>query len=507
MEKRELKAAATMLLSAIAATAGAARPDEAPTAAQTDRRGPDYNRLARDRAYAADLLHRAETVLQRGAGNADAEAMLHAYRAAALKTLDRDTESLAALREVLALEPTHPYIYLFAWSAAARFRDAAPMLDLITLAARRVPESGRSSLHRLFDTSAIISLYRQLRDAGDEPSQARLQDALVAIDWPGENDPTAGDIFRMMVLDRRLDSSDRTSAAGIAATITGPETLAMLLVARRYEGLIPGWSRPVAAMEAALARFDATTARALAAEPSNLRYLLQRVRLLRWLGRESETLALLGPLVAAVDASHQEQHGPLLLEEAVQALLALGRSDEAVTLSARLVALDRARGGRAGGAVRHIWVLWQAGRPAESVAEAERLLPNSRAQLNDFTRAEFLASLVCGLTATGRAGEAGQYIATLRASRDAGPLSRALLCANRLDELETLTVRRLNSADTTSALLALQDYRPGGAESGPSAILYERLRAVRSRPSVQSALTRAGRVIALPLARIVPEAM
>jgi hypothetical protein len=80
-----------------------------------------------------------------------------------------------------------------------------------------------------------------------------------------------------------------------------------------------------------------------------------------------------------------------------------------------------------------------------------------------------------------------------------------LLCANRLDEVEALALARLRSDAPVLALLLMQDYRPGGVDAGPAAMLYQRVRAVRSRPAVAAALDRAGRVVRLPVVRIFPQ--
>ena len=507
MRRSEFGLTAALVSLALLPASAAGQP-EAAAPEEAAPSGPDCNRLARDRAYALEVLARTDARLAEAAGDARLEAALLAIRAAALETLNREAESAAAVREMLTREPDFAYPYLFGWAAVARFRDPAPMVDLIALAARRVPESSRPLLHRLFDVDAIISLHRRLRDSGDDANRERLEEALVAIGWPGENDPTAGDIFRMLVLDRDLEAGDRNAAARIAVTVTGPESLTMLVLARRYEGLTASWHRPIAAIEEALARFDATTERALSAEPRNFRYVLQRVRLLRWRGRESEALAVLAPFVSTAEASYSEQpQGPLILGEATQALLALGRADEAVALSARLVAFDRAGQNLTREALRHSWLLWQAGRPAASAAEAERLLRESEPQLSPFGRSQLWATLVCALNAIGRSTDGDLYIQRLRDDGESGALTRALLCANRLDEVETLTVARLESANPISALLALQDYRPGGVATGPSAIIYERLAAVRSRPRVATAIGRAGRLVALPFARIFPDAL
>jgi hypothetical protein len=486
----------------------------APAAAQapepTNRSAPadgaeriDLARLWSDPTYAASQLGRAEAALARGLGTAEAEAAAHALRAAALATLDRDEESAAALGETFRREPARLFTYQLAFMAADRLQGHERLLELVTLSVRRVPAEQRERLRRLFSADSMIWLSVRLQRAGDRENYGRLAEALVEIGWPPPGDTTVGDMFRVEVLDRRLASGDRGAAARIAATIGGPEAMQVLLTHRSYEGLIPAWSRPTEALAEAYARHDRETREAVAAEP-NLRSLLLRARLLRALGREAEVAALL-PAAGAEAAYAADPQGSIVLHHGAQALLALGRTDDAVALSASHVAADAARGGSAvASAVRHAELLWQAGRAAESIDLAARLLRERDADLTDYSRPLIRSALSCALRVARRHVEAEVQLAELRRIGHPAALTRALLCANRLDEAEALLVQRLRAAEP-GAILAVQDYRTGGAAVGRLAQIHERLRALRRRPAVVAAMERAGRIVQVPAALISSE--
>jgi tetratricopeptide (TPR) repeat protein len=465
----------------------------------------DVYRLA-ERGYAEALIARADALLGRAAGNREQEAAAHAQRAVGLAALDRDEEAAAALRLALERQPSEPRTYWLCYLAARHLPAPEPLLDVVTAASRFVPPESRSDLHLIFTLDDMLWLHRMLSTGADPGRLALLSEALVAIGWPGDHDPQAGDIFRMDMVDRHLAAGDRAAAARVAATVAGPEAVQMLAIDRRYEGLSPAWERPAETIAAAWDRQDRTTRAALLAQPNSLRYLLLRVRLLRARGREAEAAELLAPSVATAETTYAPQpQGRLVLEEAAQALFALGRVEEAVAVSTRLAALEQAMDARdTAAAVRHVGFLWQAGRTEASIAEGERLLRERGGHLTAYARSWLLSVLSCALRDAGRTAEAEIHLRSLLESGHPPAGTRALLCANRLDEAEALVIRRLEEGDRL-VLQALQDWRSGGAAAGRLAPLEERLRILRARGRVAAALERVGRVLPLPATRMTPE--
>ena len=458
-----------------------------------------------ERIYAQEVISRTGEALAAVAGNREAEAEIHALRASILAALECDAAAASSLTEALRREPTVSRTYALASLAARRLDGPVPLFEVLTAASRHMPEARRPDFHLIFTVDDVLWLARALRIAGDDARRAALSAAVVSVGWPGENDPIAGDIFRMDMVDRHLAAGDRAEAVRVAGTVFGPEAVQMLATQRRYAGLSQAWERPAEAIAEAWSRHDRTTREALTAQPGNPRYLHQRARLLLALGRDAEVAELLAPAAAAPEESYAEPTGRLILEDATWALLAAGRGEEAVALSARLAAIELAADARnTAAAARHVYLLAQAGRPRESVTFAEELLRRRDEHLTDYARSWVRSHLSCALSGLGRIADAEMQVDALMAGGDSSAALRALLCANRTEDAEILLVRRLRDGDGL-ALQALQDWRRGGADAGPAAVLYDRLRALRSRPAVAAAVERAGRIVQIPARRVAPE--
>ncbi len=81
-------------------------------------------------------------------------------------------------------------------------------------------------------------------------------------------------------------------------------------------------------------------------------------------------------------------------------------------------------------------------------------------------------------------------------------MTRALLCADKLDEAERLLLTRLRSDDPGDLVESLQIYRDGGAQvSGFERTIGQRWRALAARPAVKAAVDKVGYVLTLPIVK------
>ncbi len=465
----------------------------------------DLNRLITDPAYLRQVRDEIERAAPSAAGDPIAESWLDAYRAAVEAVQERREESVAAIRRSLGRAIMDPGLYELLWAAAQTLGDPPMQLEVLETAFRDASAADRLALYRIFEVPEVLDLRAALNVPAERERFERLSDILVEAGWPGESDPQAGDIFRATVINRHGAAGRRAEAVQVARLIAGPESTIAMLVMRQFHGIHPRWSSPEPTLTETIARYDRTTRDGLQAQPRNYRRILLRARFLRALGREADALALLQPLTNDVAATAAEGlQGALLVTEAAYALVALDRGAEAVALMARLTAPGARRtAGLTSANVHNAVILWQVGRAGESLAAADRMLTSTDLNLTGYSRAWLRSIRICALAQLGREADAA---ATINELGQQGGIARpalmhAYLCTNRLDDAERLAIERLRDGEGDVAI-AMQDHRPGGSASGASAIVFERLVALRRRPAVAAALDRAARILPIPLARI-----
>jgi tetratricopeptide (TPR) repeat protein len=441
----------------------------------------------------------ARAAAQSPAPDAAAAARDELARATALAAAGQREEAAALIAQAIAAGRPEAALYGSAWRAAVAVRDADVMIQVIEAAARNVAEADRAPLWTAIDMTYVGQLDR-FPHSGDRAAwRDRLATALVALDWPGPDDPEATDYFRSILIDSALGRHDRSRAAALARTIVTPDSLISMLTSRRYDGLLQGDA--AATLDRAIANLDRVSAAAAAARPDDYMAILVRAHFLRGVGRYDEALTLLRPYLADVAATtaHDAQ-GMWLINEAASVLQRLGRSAEAVALMRQLVALDLgAYPELIGPRINFAGLLVKTGHAEEALAYAAGMESQLSQGANEFGRTLMASTVVCALSNLGRAGEAAPRIERMRAQASANwkALHEAYLCLNDLDSAEALLIRQLGGAQPEDAILMLQDYRPD-VPSAVDAALRQRFDTLRARPAVVAALARVGRVMRLP---------
>jgi hypothetical protein len=459
----------------------------------------DTQRLLTDAAYAADMLRHLDRLAPIHSGDADASLALDTLRVLALATLERRAEAVAVAESILARRPTDPGNYVGPWLAALSFNDAVRAAAVIEAASRDVPGVARPRLREMFDRPTVLAIFGRLQD--DKPARVRLADALFRIGWPG-NDDVAADDVRMILIEDRLDNNDRAGAAGLAATLATPVNLVPLMVMKRYDGLLPEGIDRFALLARAIEQRDRETAAALAAAPRDPRRMVARAEHLRSVGRNAEALAAVAPVTGDLAAAADDEEVMWAVNEAVFALAALDRNDEAARLMERIAALPLSGNNHLVNArINHLIILSSIGRHAEVLDRAARLEAEEGFSASDYGNALIASARICALASLSRAQEAAPLLARLRGwgEHNAGALSHAYMCLGDLDSAAALLVQRLGRDDPSSAILALQDYRLDTGDS-ESDRLGARFVSLRERPEVRAALDRVGRILSLPLA-------
>jgi hypothetical protein len=148
-------------------------------------------------------------------------------------------------------------------------------------------------------------------------------------------------------------------------------------------------------------------------------------------------------------------------------------------------------------------LLWQAGRPQESLTYIQRLEPLAAEHANEYGRMWVTGHATCANAALGRNSEAATALRRLQAQPkiNAAAHNMALLCMGDLDASERLVIQRLESGDPADMLLSLQRYQLETSEGPGLDAVRKRLNEVRERPAVRAAIERIGRTLTLPIDR------
>lgn len=459
----------------------------------------DFARVFDDRDYAVQVLGHLDLLARAPEVYAELGRNIETLRLQPLIALERREEVKATIDRLLAMRLDEGEYYRLPIYASAWTEDLSRFTAVVESASRNVRASGWSTLRGFLDRDFVWPILSRLREQ-DKPARIRLAAALFRIGWPGGS-AAAADPLRMVLLEDALERGDRQGAVGYAGGISSPSALAPLLVLKRYDGLLPEGRDRLAPLREALAAQDRETADALSRDGENLQTRLERIQHLRAVGRNADALALAQPQVRDPDAAAlASEEGMWVVNEAVYALLDLGRPAEAARLMSGFTRLPVAD---------HIYlissiinqgeVLNQAGSQEASLAHGRLLERDFLQHSSDYGDMWIRATIICAAASLGRGAEATPALEAIRAAPNvnAAALMRSYLCLNDLDSAERLIISRLESDDPEEAVMALQDY---ALDERPDP-LVERLLAVRARPAVRAALDRVARLVELPLAR------
>jgi tetratricopeptide (TPR) repeat protein len=488
-----------------AAAPASSKPGPAPTAEEAIAAltAVDAHRLYADKAYAATMLSALEAAASTLSTDPRALASVEFLRGAALSTLERPDEAVAAVRRAVAIRPGDGSVQASAVFVAARADRPLDALALIEGAAASVRDPKElDQLRQGLDEELVNWLGDQLRTTKMGPEQDRLWQALLAIQWPSPDRPGVVDGLRQAVIKSLLPGGE-SRAKALLAQISDPAALVPLIVSRRYDNLFAGDSDRLARLDAAIAAFDKGSAERLRRKPDDPGTIFERVQYLRAVGREEEALVLLLPWVR--DMQRVEAGGEKafwLVNEAAYALTTVGRADEGVATMEQIIGLDLdSYPYLINMAINHTEILIAAKRYADAARYAEALFATGKGGASTYGRMWMWSNAACAHVRAGQPAEAAPWLERLKASSDENPAAhmQALLCAGDLDLAEAVMLKRLDSDDSEELIVDLQDYALDAGGIDP--LLAKAMAELRNRPAVAAAIARRGHVFKLPLSR------
>jgi len=489
----------------LASPVAAAQPAEVPSAEQVRAaeqalNSVDEDRVRTDQAYAGTIADHL-IVLQRAAGRSDAQRAAIRYGLVyALAAAGRHDRSQEAADALLRADPRDVRAYEVALTGARLAERWPRVADLVERAVTALPVAERTT----FLTPERVGWHmRDMREAGDHQSRARIAQALLGAGWPGDAEPPSGaDWLRLILIDRALERGEMDAARRLAGEVQGLSNALRLATDRRYD-VLNGNSDRVALVRAAIEREDRFTAARLAANPEDTERVIDRAGFLRSIGRDRAVLNLLLPLMSDVRiVAGRHRRALWLVNEAAYSLVATGAAGEAVELMRPLFSLDmNSNPELVNTSINFVGILWQAGQSAEALQRAESFMTQGARYASDYGKMWIYANATCAATDLRRTADAQGWLQRMTpiAESNRSAMLQALLCRGDLDGAEPVLLSALaDESERGSAILWLQDY-----ERQQHADAAQRLRDAFSRlgerPAVRAALDRIGHRLRLPM--------
>lgn len=457
-----------------------------------------------EKAYAERLLREADIIRASDRYEGDIRKATDLTRVIALFGAGREKEAFAAADAIIASGTAMPELYALAFQLAA-VSDAPKAVGYLERADQNlVTAAQRASFRDGLTDTTVSAVSQTLAQAKNKVAGARLAEGLLKFGWPGENQFASQNWLQMKALRGRLVKGDIAGARTLARQIAYPPAALELLVLKEYDPIVEA-SDPGARVTALIAAEDARSAAALKAKPDDLKLILARGQYMRSVGREGDALALM--LRHTTDMVTVEKGGAdafWVVNEAVFALRALGRTDEAVALMKRLIALDLGTNpDLINMAINSSAIMNRSGYHRAAATYAEGLFRDHADKASKYGQMWMWEGAACGHAMDGNMAAAKPWLARLRADPDANraALMRGLLCANDLDGAAAQFIERLAGDDAADMLVAAQDYTIVNANVPTLHLLDQRLQQVVARPAVAAAIARKGRILKLPLSR------
>jgi hypothetical protein len=415
-----------------------------------------------------------------------------------LQCSPKDSDAtLAAARQLTSIAETPFEVY-----AAQRtlLRDARRRSDIQAyLQAFAAIVDADPSLVANWNPLAFDWALTEVRD--DPAAKLALLSRLRDIPWAGEigqDGARNGWAYQQAML--LADAGDVAKAAPL---IEGSDATWVMMSAAQDKRFATLWP----ALQAA-GRFDWTkvseaeldrTRRRARANPGRLEAIVVESDLLRSLGRYDEAAALGADYAKRLQAGEtfedaRQQRG-WVLNAYAYVLSDLGRFDEADAVMASAEGADGVSQ-----RINRAELLNDAGHPAQALSVIAQIDPKMSSPFGAMWRD---AAAVCAHAQLGDAAATRDQLDLMRPRwrENAAALTKALICADALDEAAALYVRRLDTPATRFGALAA--FRSGRAPpvTTPVRAAFEARRAqVLARPEVQAALAKWGRALTLPLA-------
>ncbi len=456
-----------------------------------------YQRLSSgDARGAVELLTRA---LDSGALPDVARGSGLFFRGAAYREEGKFSESLADLDAAEILTPEKGQIPVLAFDVALRMDQTAKAYDKALRVAKNFPlEVSGLSLSALTRVVASLDKGKRLEDAHN------LRAALFNANYHGNPVGTTADyLYKELVVDY-LDRNDIINAIRVAGQINTVDVILDMSIDARFQEVWQavlagaGGSLRVAA-ERQKARFEII----VTANPGDNQAVHGLIDALRFTGQPAKAIAIGDIFLKDPIALGRDPDGYFwVLTATSYAEVEAGNRDAGIKRIAELTSyklddypdlitqhINRAS------------MLLDQGRFEEASAAAHKA--DSRYE-STYAKLWVVAIDVCSNPPRKDNKNPDPLLDSLRTSSKENPqaLALALLCANKIPEVEQWYIKRLNDPEMRSdALQALQNFTMTGNEGSHFTTIQERLNILRKKSSIRKAISKVGRQLDVDLPR------
>lgn len=376
------------------------------------------------------------------------------------------------------------------------------LLSLETLA-RRWPQS-LADLNDYF----LFSVLNHLNAHASSDQNFEVMDALFEAHWKPSNASLSADYFWLRLALLEIERRHEDRAYQLALAIRKPSLVVQIRADKRFDALVALSPASFDPREAAI-RSLAEARKRVSEHPDDLDAINHLAHELRYLSRNEEALKILSDAVARAlpqdgSASRLTRLDKLnwTLNQKMNALLELGRVDEAIEAGYRAAQRPEQGQDNISQVLNLGEMLFEVGRPKEALDEISWATQSRMSPYGQLTASSIKA---CAAAELGDAVLLSQSIEAMSediADTDTGsaPYEEAFLCADRPDLLADFYIKRLSDPKTRGGLLGrIQIYTLFHTDTDFEAILEKRRNAVLEREDVKAALDKVGRRLSWPL--------
>ncbi|NYZ61568.1 hypothetical protein [Luteimonas deserti] len=367
-------------------------------------------------------------------------------------------------------------------------------LEDFAAASRRITEwIGQWPAHiDLLDRGFLTALL--FRGSPDEADRRAVMNALFDAGWT-DNGRGVADVWRELAL-LSLAANEQARAGEVIAGIADPLVLAKIRSDLRFDGMAPLLASLPSVEAAAVMEVERLQALS-AAMPGRVDLAADLAAALLIAGREHEALAVTDAMLAAIDADGAEPFEFLdervwLFNNRAIALRRMGRLDDAVAAFTAGSRLDEQGGVNVSQALNLGAFLCMLGRPVDAVRAIEQA-----GEMTGYGRMVQAGVRHCAALQSGDTASAASALAYMEAHAEDSPeiLVNALLREQQVDRAAAALIKALDTPSRRAeALESLQVFRMPPALPESAALETGRARLL-TRPDVQQAVARAGRIL------------
>jgi len=415
--------------------------------------------------------------------------------------LEEPKVALEALRNATRWKLAAGDVWYARLRAAGESKDDADAASTLTHIARVFPEV----LEDINDRYIFAVLKRASTLDWKAEAQFQLADALYDAHWTPSNAYYSAAHVRVVLARGLIERGNLYKAGDVLKEPLGPDEVIEVRTNKVFDPIVqkdlPAFD-VLAAAEQELAR----SRKEADARPRDLEGVNTVATQLLGLGRYAEALRFVEAAIAraappAGKTPEFDDLGPLnwTYDYRARALEGLGRHDEAIAVLKR--GARRPEDGKlnVSQAINLAQYLMLLGRPREAL---DAVADVTRSDMSGYGWLSTQLARICSYEQLGDKEKASVALEDIMTNQKDGMVvaHQALLCAGDEPRAAKLLVGRLeNPAERSGALKELQDYNPDPGQTEMERRLDARLFAVRSRPEVQAAIAKVGRIERQPL--------